>query len=43
MYAYNYGCKIVLVCECFVGKTALTPRLIYDMYNGKSVPTIGVD
>ncbi len=43
MYSYNYSCKIVLVGECFVGKTALTQRLIYDMYNEKSNPTIGVD
>ena len=43
MYAYNHSCKIVLVGECFVGKTALTQRLAHDLYNEKSNPTIGVD
>ena len=27
----------------FVGKTALTQRLVYDMYNKKMDATIGVD
>ena len=35
MFAYDYSCKIVLVGECSVGKTALTQRLVYDMYNKK--------
>ena len=43
MYAYDYSCKIVLVGECSVGKTALTQRLIYDMYQKRMDPTIGVD
>ena len=43
MFAYDYSCKIVLVGECSVGKTALTQRLIYDMYNNKIDATIGVD
>ena len=43
MFAYDYSCKIVLVGECSVGKTALTQRLVYDMYNKKVDPTIGVD
>ena len=43
MFAYDYSCKIVLVGECSVGKTALTQRLVYDMYNKKMDATIGVD
>lgn len=43
MFAYDYSCKIVLVGECSVGKTALTQRLVYDMYNKKVDATIGVD
>ena len=43
MYAYDFSCKIVLVGECSVGKTALTQRLVYDMYQGKMNATIGVD
>jgi len=43
MYAYDYSCKIVLVGECSVGKTALTQRLVYDMYQKKMDATIGVD
>ena len=43
MFPYDYSCKIVLVGECSVGKTALTQRLIYDMYQKKLDPTIGVD
>ena len=43
MFPYDYCCKILLVCECSVGKTALTQRLIYDMYQKKLDPTIGVD
>ena len=43
MYAYDYSCKIVLVGECSVGKTALTQRLVYDMYQKKVDATIGVD
>ena len=43
MFAYDYSCKIVLVVECSVGKTALTQRLVYDMYNKKMDATIGVD
>ena len=43
MHAYDYTCKIVLVGECSVGKTALTQRLVYDMYQKKMDPTIGVD
>ena len=42
MYAYDFSCKIVLVGECSVGKTALTQRLVYDMYQ-KMDATIGVD
>ena len=43
MYAYDFSCKIVLVGECSVGKTALTQRLVYDMYQKKMDATIGVD
>ena len=43
MYAYDFSCKIVLVGECSVGKTALTQRLVYDMYQKKMNATIGVD
>ena len=43
MFAYDYSCKIVLVGECSVGKTALTQRLVYDMFNKKMDATIGVD
>ena len=43
MYAYDYSCKIVLVGEWSVGKTALTQRLVYDMYQKKVDATIGVD
>lgn len=40
---YDYSCKIVLVGECSVGKTALAQRLVYDMYQKRMDPTIGVD
>jgi Ras-related protein Rab-2A len=43
MFAYDYSCKIVLVGECSVGKTALTQRLVYDMYSERIDSTIGVD
>ena len=43
MFAYDYNCKIVLVGECSVGKTALTQRLVYDMYSERVDSTIGVD
>ena len=43
MFAYDFSCKIVLVGECSVGKTALTQRLIYDTYQEKMNATIGVD
>ena len=43
MYAYDFSCKIVLVGECSVGKTALTQRLVYDMYQKRMDATIGVD
>ncbi len=43
MYAYDFSCKIVLVGECSVGKTALTQRLVYDMYQKRMNATIGVD
>lgn len=43
MFAYDYNCKIVLVGECSVGKTALTQRLAYDMYTECINTTIGVD
>ena len=40
MFAYDYSCKLVLVGECSVGKTALTQRLVYDMFNKKMDATI---
>jgi len=43
MLPYDYCRKRVLVGECSVGKTALTQRLIYDMYQKKVDATIGVD
>ena len=43
MFAYDFSCKIVLVGECSVGKTALTQRLVYDTYQEKMNATIGVD
>ena len=43
MFAYDFSCKIVLVGECSVGKSALTQRLIYDTYQEKMNATIGVD